>query len=81
MAQAIIQFLEVQAVARDGKEQSFFGGCVGILRDAQWQGLALPPLPGKEYLEEGHGFSRAISSILMRASAPEGVFLGAHKKI
>jgi 3D-(3,5/4)-trihydroxycyclohexane-1,2-dione acylhydrolase (decyclizing) len=29
-AQAIIQFLKVQAVARDGKEQTFFGGCLGI---------------------------------------------------
>ncbi len=30
MAQAIIQFLKVQSVARDGKTQTFFGGCLGI---------------------------------------------------
>jgi 3D-(3,5/4)-trihydroxycyclohexane-1,2-dione acylhydrolase (decyclizing) len=30
MAQAIIQFLKVQSVARDGKTQCFFGGCLGI---------------------------------------------------
>src|SRR5271154_4627104 len=39
MAQAIIQFLKVQAVARDGKEQSFFGGCVGIFGHGNVAGI------------------------------------------
>ncbi len=30
MAQAIIQFLKVQSIARDGKTQTFFAGCLGI---------------------------------------------------
>ena len=36
MAQAIIQFLKAQSVARDGKEQTFFGGCLGFLVTAMW---------------------------------------------
>src|ERR1700753_2342069 len=39
MAQAIIQFLKVQAVARDGKEQTFFGGCVGIFGHGNVAGI------------------------------------------
>src|ERR1700677_2573108 len=39
MAQAIIQFLKVQAVARDGREQSFFGGCVGIFGHGNVAGI------------------------------------------
>src|SRR5580693_7008431 len=39
MAQAIIQFLKVQAVARDGKEQSFFAGCVGIFGHGNVAGI------------------------------------------
>jgi TPP-dependent trihydroxycyclohexane-1,2-dione (THcHDO) dehydratase len=34
MAQATIQFLKAQFVRRDGKEQAFFGGCVGIFDTA-----------------------------------------------
>jgi 3D-(3,5/4)-trihydroxycyclohexane-1,2-dione acylhydrolase (decyclizing) len=30
MAQAVIQFLKSQSVARDGKMQTFFAGCLGI---------------------------------------------------
>src|SRR6202167_3900402 len=39
MAQAIIQFLKVQAVARDGKEQRFFGGCLGIFGHGNVAGI------------------------------------------
>src|ERR1700749_2474086 len=39
VAQAIIQFLKVQAVARDGKEQTFFGGCVGIFGHGNVAGI------------------------------------------
>src|SRR5271163_1234662 len=39
MAQAIIQFLKVQAVRRDGKEQAFFGGCVGIFGHGNVAGI------------------------------------------
>src|SRR5580698_5787214 len=38
-AQAIIQFLKVQSVARDGKEQTFFGGCVGIFGHGNVAGI------------------------------------------
>src|SRR6201996_342870 len=39
MAQAIIQFLKVQVVARDGKEQNFFGGCAGIFGHGNVAGI------------------------------------------
>ena len=39
MAQAIIQFLKVQAVQRDGKEQNFFGGCLGIFGHGNVAGI------------------------------------------
>jgi 3D-(3,5/4)-trihydroxycyclohexane-1,2-dione acylhydrolase (decyclizing) len=39
MAQAIIQFLKVQAVRRDGREQSFFGGCLGIFGHGNVAGI------------------------------------------
>src|SRR6201996_2832519 len=39
VAQAIIQFLKVQAVARDRKEQTFFGGCVGIFGHGNVAGI------------------------------------------
>jgi 3D-(3,5/4)-trihydroxycyclohexane-1,2-dione acylhydrolase (decyclizing) len=39
MAQAIIQFLKVQSVARDGKEQTFFGGCLGIFGHGNVAGI------------------------------------------
>jgi 3D-(3,5/4)-trihydroxycyclohexane-1,2-dione acylhydrolase (decyclizing) len=38
-AQAIIQFLKVQSVARDGKEQTFFGGCLGIFGHGNVAGI------------------------------------------
>jgi 3D-(3,5/4)-trihydroxycyclohexane-1,2-dione acylhydrolase (decyclizing) len=38
-AQAIIQFLKVQSVARDGKEQAFFEGCVGIFGHGNVAGI------------------------------------------
>jgi 3D-(3,5/4)-trihydroxycyclohexane-1,2-dione acylhydrolase (decyclizing) len=39
MAQATIQFLKAQYVARDGKEQAFFGGCVGIFGHGNVAGI------------------------------------------
>ncbi len=39
MAQAVIQFLKAQVVARDGKEQTFFGGCVGIFGHGNVAGI------------------------------------------
>jgi 3D-(3,5/4)-trihydroxycyclohexane-1,2-dione acylhydrolase (decyclizing) len=39
MAQAVIQFLKAQYVARDGKEQTFFGGCVGIFGHGNVAGI------------------------------------------
>src|ERR1700684_2403896 len=39
MAQATIQFLKAQFVARDGKEQAFFGGCVGIFGHGNVAGI------------------------------------------
>jgi 3D-(3,5/4)-trihydroxycyclohexane-1,2-dione acylhydrolase (decyclizing) len=39
MAQAIIQFLKAQSVARDGKEQTFFGGCLGIFGHGNVAGI------------------------------------------
>ena len=39
MAQAIIQFLKSQSVARDGREQAFFGGCLGIFGHGNVAGI------------------------------------------
>jgi 3D-(3,5/4)-trihydroxycyclohexane-1,2-dione acylhydrolase (decyclizing) len=39
MAQAVIQFLKAQVVARDGREQTFFGGCVGIFGHGNVAGI------------------------------------------
>src|SRR5271155_2320088 len=39
MAQAIIQFLKSQSVARDGREQKFFGGCLGIFGHGNVAGI------------------------------------------
>src|SRR5579859_1920993 len=39
MAQATIQFLKAQFVRRDGKEQAFFGGCVGIFGHGNVAGI------------------------------------------
>src|SRR5271156_2527217 len=39
MAQATIQFLKAQVVRRDGKEQAFFGGCVGIFGHGNVAGI------------------------------------------
>src|SRR5271156_5446989 len=39
MAQAIIQFLKSQSVARDGREQTFFGGCLGIFGHGNVAGI------------------------------------------
>src|ERR1700729_3027220 len=39
MAQAIIQFLKSQSVARDGKEYQFFGGCLGIFGHGNVAGI------------------------------------------
>src|ERR1700688_2409256 len=39
MAQATIQFLKAQFVRRDGKEQAFFGGCVGIFGHGNIAGI------------------------------------------
>jgi 3D-(3,5/4)-trihydroxycyclohexane-1,2-dione acylhydrolase (decyclizing) len=39
MAQAMIRFLKAQYVARDGKEQAFFGGCVGIFGHGNVAGI------------------------------------------
>jgi 3D-(3,5/4)-trihydroxycyclohexane-1,2-dione acylhydrolase (decyclizing) len=39
MAQAIIQFLKSQSVARDGREQMFFGGCLGIFGHGNVAGI------------------------------------------
>src|SRR5271169_5871110 len=39
MAQAVIQFLKVQSVARDGREQTFFGGCLGIFGHGNVAGI------------------------------------------
>jgi 3D-(3,5/4)-trihydroxycyclohexane-1,2-dione acylhydrolase (decyclizing) len=39
MAQAVVQFLKAQFVARDGKEQRFFGGCLGIFGHGNVAGI------------------------------------------
>jgi 3D-(3,5/4)-trihydroxycyclohexane-1,2-dione acylhydrolase (decyclizing) len=39
MAQAIVQFLKTQYVVRDGKEQQFFGGCLGIFGHGNVAGI------------------------------------------
>src|ERR1700759_1418414 len=39
MAQATIQFLKAQFVARDGKEHKFFGGCAGIFGHGNVAGI------------------------------------------
>jgi 3D-(3,5/4)-trihydroxycyclohexane-1,2-dione acylhydrolase (decyclizing) len=39
MAQAVIQFLKAQSVSRDGKEHTFFGGCVGIFGHGNVAGI------------------------------------------
>src|SRR4030088_437172 len=38
-AQAIIKFLENQQVSRDGKEQPFFAGCLGIFGHGNVAGI------------------------------------------
>ena len=43
MAQAVIQFLKAQVTARDGKEQVFFGGCVGIFGHGNVAGIGQGP--------------------------------------
>ena len=53
MAQAVIQFLKVQIVSRDGSENPFFAGCFGIfghgnvagIGQALQQNFGLPLLP------------------------------------
>src|ERR1700722_7813526 len=52
MAQAIIQFLKVQAVARNGKEQNFFAGCAGIFGHGNVAGIgqALQQNPDFPYI-------------------------------
>src|SRR5271170_5931245 len=39
MAQAIIRYLKSQSVARDGREQTFFGGCFGIFGHGNVAGI------------------------------------------
>jgi 3D-(3,5/4)-trihydroxycyclohexane-1,2-dione acylhydrolase (decyclizing) len=39
MAQAVVQFLKAQYVARDGKQQRFFGGCLGIFGHGNVAGI------------------------------------------
>jgi 3D-(3,5/4)-trihydroxycyclohexane-1,2-dione acylhydrolase (decyclizing) len=39
MAQAIVQFLKAQYVARDGEPQQFFGGCLGIFGHGNVAGI------------------------------------------
>lgn len=39
MAQAVVQFLKAQYVSRDGKEQRFFGGCLGIFGHGNVAGI------------------------------------------
>jgi 3D-(3,5/4)-trihydroxycyclohexane-1,2-dione acylhydrolase (decyclizing) len=39
MAQAVVQFLKAQYVARDGDRQRFFGGCVGIFGHGNVAGI------------------------------------------
>ena len=39
MAQAIIQFLKSQSISRDGREQAFFGGCLGIFGHGNVAGI------------------------------------------
>src|SRR5437899_12509411 len=38
-AQAVIEFLKNQCVARDGREEKFFGGCFGIFGHGNVAGL------------------------------------------
>src|SRR5258708_29281507 len=51
MAQATIQFLKAQFVRRDGKEQAFFAGCVGIFGHGNVAGIgqALQQMPEFRY--------------------------------
>ena len=49
MAQAIVGFLENQYVARDGKEQRFFGGCFGIFGHGNVAGIG-------QALDQNRGF-------------------------
>jgi 3D-(3,5/4)-trihydroxycyclohexane-1,2-dione acylhydrolase (decyclizing) len=39
MAQAVVQFLKAQYVARDGQEHRFFGGCLGIFGHGNVAGI------------------------------------------
>ena len=50
MAQALIGFLKMQYVERDGREQPFFAGCFGIFGHGNLAGIgqALPQTPSSE---------------------------------
>jgi len=50
VAQALVRFLSVQAVERDGHEQKFFAGCFGIFGHGNVAGL------GQALLESGNDF-------------------------
>lgn len=49
VAQALVRFLSVQSVERDGKEQRFFAGCFGIFGHGNVAGI------GEALLESGDG--------------------------
>jgi 3D-(3,5/4)-trihydroxycyclohexane-1,2-dione acylhydrolase (decyclizing) len=50
VAQALVRFLSVQSVERDGREQKFFAGCFGIFGHGNVAGL------GQALLESGDDF-------------------------
>src|ERR1019366_4063317 len=49
VSQALVRFLSVQSVERDGKEQRFFAGCFGIFGHGNVAGI------GEALLESGDG--------------------------
>src|ERR1700724_4425337 len=53
MAQAVIQFLKVQHISRDGLEQLFFAGCFGIFGHGNVAGIgqALQQMPDFRYYQ------------------------------
>src|SRR5260370_26733499 len=52
MAQAVIQFLKVQHVSRDGNENPFFAGCFGIFGHGNVAGGGHAPPPKPEFSTE-----------------------------
>ena len=65
MAQALVEFLKVQHVARDGRQQPFFAGCFGIFGHGNVAGVgeALQENPDFRYYQARNEQSMVHSAI------------------